>query len=373
MYAIASARGSAPGGRIYAVALKFVYSACDVTGGSLKPVQDYITGLPKAELHLHIEGTLEPELAFQLAGKHGIRLPYATIEDLRRAYQFSSLQSFLDIYYAGADVLRDEEDFYLLTRAYLRRVHAQGVVHVEIFFDPQTHTERGIPFVTVLAGIRRGLLEGQEKFGISFRLILCFLRHLSAQDAMRTLEEGLPHKQFIDAVGLDSSEDGHPPAKFVEVFARARREGLLAVAHAGEEGPPAYITEALDQLKVQRIDHGVRCDEDEALMARLVRERMPLTVCPLSNVKLKVYDRMESHNIKRLLDRGLCVTVNSDDPAYFGGYLLENYLAVQRALGLSRGDLSQLARNSIEASFLDAPAKQRWISAIDEYTRTAPQ
>jgi adenosine deaminase len=369
----ALARRDSPARRIYAAAANFVYSACDVTRGSLKPVQDYITGLPKAELHLHIEGTLEPELAFQLAEKHGIRLPHATIEDLRRAYRFSSLQSFLDIYYAGADVLRDEEDFYLLTQAYLRRVHAQGVVHVEIFFDPQTHTERGIPFVTVLAGIRRGLLEGQEKFGISFRLILCFLRHLSAEDAMRTLEEGLAHKQFIDAVGLDSSEAGHPPAKFVEVFARARREGLLAVAHAGEEGPPAYIIEALDLLKVQRIDHGVRCEEDEALVGRLVRERMPLTVCPLSNVKLKVYDRMESHNIKRLLERGLCVTVNSDDPAYFGGYLLENYLAVQRALGLSRDDVSQLARNSIEASFLGVSAKQRWISVIDEYAKAASQ
>jgi adenine deaminase len=337
----------------------------------LKPVQDYIKGLPKAELHLHIEGTLEPELAFQLAEKHGIRLPYATIEDLRRAYQFSSLQSFLDIYYAGADVLRDEEDFHLLTQAYLRRVHAQGVVHVEIFFDPQTHTERGVPFATVLAGIRQGLLEGREKLGITFRLILCFLRHLSAQEAMRTLEEALPHKHFIDAVGLDSSEAGHPPGKFVDVFARAQREGLLAVAHAGEEGPPAYIAEALDLLKVQRIDHGVRCEEDEALVQRLVRERMPLTMCPLSNLKLKVYDRMESHNLKRLLDRGVCVTVNSDDPAYFGGYLLENYLAAQRALGLSQDDLTQLARNSIEASFLDAAAKQRWQSAIDEYAKTA--
>lgn len=333
-------------------------------------MQDYITGLPKAELHLHIEGTLEPELAFRLAEKHGIRLPYATIEELRRAYQFSSLQSFLDIYYAGADVLRDAEDFYLLTQAYLRRVHAQGVVHVEIFFDPQTHTERGVSFATVLSGIRRGLLEGQEKFGITFRLILCFLRHLSAADAMRTLEEALPHRQFIDAVGLDSSETGHPPAKFIEVFARARREGLLAVAHAGEEGPPAYIAEALDLLKVRRIDHGVRCEEDQALMQRLVRERMPLTVCPLSNVKLRVYDRMESHNLKRLLDRGLCVTVNSDDPAYFGGYLLENYLAVQRALELSQDDLALLARNSIEASFLDAATKQRWMSAIDEYVNT---
>jgi adenosine deaminase len=331
----------------------------------LKPVQDYIKGLPKAELHLHIEGTLEPELAFRLAEKHGIRLPYDSIEELRRAYQFSSLQSFLDVYYAGADVLRDEQDFHLLTQAYLRRVHAQGVVHVEIFFDPQTHTERGIPFATVVAGIRRGLLEGQETFGITFRLILCFLRHLSAADAMHTLEEALPHKEFIDAVGLDSSEAGHPPAKFVEVFARARREGLLAVAHAGEEGPPSYIAEALDLLKVRRIDHGVRCDEDEALVQRLIRERTPLTVCPLSNVKLKVYDRMESHNLKRLLDRGLCVTVNSDDPAYFGGYLLENYLAVQQALGLSKADIASLARNSIEASFLPQSEQQRWLSAID--------
>ena len=334
-------------------------------------MRDYITGLPKAELHLHIEGTLEPELAFQLAGKHGIRLPHATIEDLRRAYQFSSLQSFLDIYYAGADVLRDEEDFYLLTQAYLRRVHAQGVVHVEIFFDPQTHTERGISFATVIAGIHRGLLEGREKLGITFRVILCFLRHLSAADAMRTLDEALHHKQLIDAVGLDSSEAGHPPAKFVQIFARARSEGLLAVAHAGEEGPPAYIADALDLLQVQRIDHGVRCEEDEALVERLIRGRVPLTVCPLSNVKLKIYDRMESHNLKRLLDRGLCVTVNSDDPAYFGGYLLENYLAVQQALGLSRGDVTLLACNSIEASFLEPAAKQRWMSAIDEYAKAA--
>jgi len=332
-------------------------------------VQDYITGLPKAELHVHIEGTLEPELAFQLAEKHGIRLAYATIEDLRRAYQFSSLQSFLDIYYAGADVLRDEEDFYLLTQAYLRRAHAQGVVHAEIFFDPQTHTDRGVPFETVIAGIHEALTDAREEFGITFRLILCFLRHLSAADAMRTLEEALPHKRLLAAVGLDSSEAGHPPEKFAAVYARARSEGLLAVAHAGEEGPPAYIIDALDSLKVQRIDHGVRCEEDPVLVDRLVRERVPLTVCPLSNVKLKVYDRMESHNLKRLLDRGLCVTVNSDDPAYFGGYVLENYLAVQKALGLSRDDLTLLARNSIEASFLDASDKTRWMSGIDEYAK----
>lgn len=337
----------------------------------MKPLRDYITGLPKAELHLHIEGTLEPELAFQLAGKHGVRLPYAGVEELRRAYQFSDLQSFLDIYYAGARVLRDEEDFYLLTVSYLRRVHAQGVVHVEIFFDPQTHTDRGVGFATVIAGIRRALIEGQETLGISFRLILCFLRHLSADEAMRTLDAALPHKEFIHGVGLDSSETGHPPAKFTEVFARARREGLPAVAHAGEEGPPSYIVDALDLLEVRRIDHGVRCDEDEALVERLVRERIPLTVCPLSNVKLKVCERIESHNLKRLLDRGLCVTVNSDDPAYFGGYLLENYLAVHGGLGLTRADLATLARNSIEASFLDDDAKRRWIVAIDEYVKGA--
>jgi adenine deaminase len=334
-------------------------------------VQEYIRGLPKAELHVHIEGTLEPELAFELAGKHGVCLPYATVEDLRRAYEFSNLQSFLDIYYAGADVLRDADDFHRLTRAYLRKSHSQGVVHTEIFFDPQTHTARGVPFATVVTGIQRALEEAREEFGMTSRLILCFLRHLSAADAMRTLEEALPYKQWLAAVGLDSTEVGNPPGRFAEVFARARSEGLLAVAHAGEEGPAGYITEALDSLMVQRIDHGVRCEEDPELVRRLVRERVPLTVCPLSNVRLKVYGRMESHNLKRLLDRGLCVTVNSDDPAYFGGYLLENYLAVQEGLGLSRADLAVLARNSMEASFLDAADKARWIAAIDHYAKVA--
>jgi adenosine deaminase len=328
---------------------------------------EFIRGLPKAELHVHIEGTLEPELAFQLAAKHGIRLPYATIDDLKRAYQFSNLQSFLDIYYAGADVLRDEDDFYLLTRAYLGKARSQGVVHVEIFFDPQTHAARGVAFNTVLAGMRRALLEAEREWGTTFRLIPCFLRHLSASDAMRTLEEALPHRQSIDAVGLDSSESGHPPTKFREVFARARREGLPAVAHAGEEGPPAYIREALDVLEVLRIDHGVRCEEDEELMERLARERIPLTMCPLSNVKLRVFDRLESHNLKRLLARGLCVTVNSDDPAYFGGYLLENYVAAQEALVLTREELELLARNSIEASFLAPADKLRWQEAIAAY------
>jgi adenine deaminase len=334
-------------------------------------MKEFIRGLPKAELHVHIEGTLEPELAFRLAAKHRVKLPHVTVDDLRRAYQFSDLQSFLDIYYSGADVLRDEDDFYLLAEAYLVKAHAEGVVHVEIFFDPQTHTARGVALDSVLAGLRSALVEAQRKWGMTFRLILCFLRHLSASDAMHTLEAALPHRGVIDAVGLDSSEAGHPPAKFREVFARARREGLLAVAHAGEEGPPSYIQDALDILNVVRIDHGVRCEEDEPLMERLVRERIPLTMCPLSNVKLRVFDRLESHNLKRLLDRGLCVTVNSDDPAYFGGYILDNYLGVQEALALSREDVTLLARNSIEASFLAAADKSRWFKAIEEYAAAA--
>ncbi|MDB6086228.1 MAG: adenosine deaminase [Gammaproteobacteria bacterium] len=334
----------------------------------MRSVAEYIRGLPKSELHVHIEGTLEPELAFELAKKHGVVLPHATVDELRRAYRFANLQSFLDIYYDGAAVLRDADDFHALTRAYLRKAHAQGVVHAEIFFDPQTHTARGIALSTVLAGLGRARAEAERELGITCSLILCFLRHLSADEAMHTLEEALGHKNAIAGVGLDSSEAGHPPSKFSEVFARARREGLSAVAHAGEEGPPSYIYEALDVLEVRRIDHGVRCEESPALVERLARDRVPLTVCPLSNVKLKVFDRIEDHNLKRLLDRGVCVTVNSDDPAYFGGYVLENYLAVQRGLGLTRNELTLLARNSIEASFLADSAKQRWYAAIDDYT-----
>jgi adenine deaminase len=330
-------------------------------------MKEFIRGLPKAELHVHIEGTLEPELAFRLAAKHRVRLPHASVDDLRRAYQFTDLQSFLDIYYAVADVLRDEEDFYLLTEAYLGRAHSQGVVHAEIFFDPQTHTARGVALDTVLTGMRRALLKAESEWGMTFRLILCFLRHLSAGDAMSMLEEALPHRNAIAAVGLDSSETGHPPTKFREVFARARREGLPGVAHAGEEGPPDYIREALDVLEVVRIDHGVRCEEDEQLMERLARERIPLTMCPLSNVKLRIFDRLQSHNLKRLLERGLCVTVNSDDPAYFGGYLLENYLGVQEALALTSTQLTVLARNSIEASFLEPADKRRWLEVIEAY------
>jgi adenosine deaminase len=330
-------------------------------------INDFIRGIPKAELHLHIEGTLEPELMFALAGKHGVKLPYASVAELRAAYQFDDLQSFLDLYYAGAAVLRDEDDFHALTIAYLKRAHADGVVHVEIFFDPQTHTDRGIAFATALNGIRRALADGERDLGITHRLILCFLRHLSAEAAMQTLEQALPYKDSIAAVGLDSSERGHPPEKFEEVFARARDEGFLTVAHAGEEGPPAYIVEALDILKVARIDHGVRCEEDPALVERLARTRVPLTVCPLSNVKLRVYQRIEDHNLKRLLDRGLCVTVNSDDPAYFGGYVGANFIAVQRGLNLSKGDIRALAENSIEASFLPDDQKNRWREKIKSY------
>ena len=343
-----------------------------VVSDQFLPVEEFVRGLPKAELHVHIEGTLEPELAFRLARKHGIVLPHATVDDLRRAYQFPNLQSFLDVYYAGADVLRDQDDFHALTQAYLRKAQNQGVVHVEIFFDPQTHTARGVELSTVLLGLRRALKEAERDLGLTSRLILCFLRHLNAADAMRTLEDALPYKEFITAVGLDSSEAGHPPSKFAAVFDRARREGLLAVAHAGEEGPPAYIYEALDILQVQRIDHGVRCEEDPALVRRLVHERMPLTVCPLSNVRLNVFAAIEAHNLKRLLDRGVCVTVNSDDPAYFGGYVLENYLAVQRGLGLSYADLALLAHNSFEASFLGPVDKRRWMAAVAAYAAAHP-
>lgn len=325
----------------------------------------YIRGLPKAELHLHIEGALEPELAFSLAQEHGVALPYASVGELRAAYDFRNLQAFLDLYYAVAGVLREADDFYQLAMSYMQRAHEQGIVHTEVFFDPQTHTARGIPFATVVAGLTRALTEAERRFGITHRLIACFLRHLSAADARRTLDQVLEFREVITGVGLDSAEVGHPPAKFAGVFEHARRHGLLAVAHAGEEGPPDYIREALDLLGVKRIDHGVRCEEDPALMQRLAREQIALTVCPLSNVKLRVFDLMEQHNLKRLLEAGLRVTVNSDDPAYFGGYLLENYLAVERALGLTRAQLATLARNSIAGSFLDLPAKRRWIAAID--------
>jgi adenosine deaminase len=329
----------------------------------------FLRALPKVELHVHVEGTLEPELMFELAARNGVRLPYGSVEEVRRAYQFTDLQSFLDLYYAGARVLVTEQDFFDLAWAYLTRVAAQTVRHVELFFDPQTHTDRGVPFETVVTGLHRALAEGERRLGVSWRLILCFLRHLSAEAAMTTLEQALPFRDRIVGVGLDSSEVGHPPEKFARVFARARAEGFRAVAHAGEEGPPAYIWQALDLLGVERIDHGVRCLEDPRLVARLVAERVPLTVCPLSNVRLRVFPTLAEHNLKRLLDAGLRVTVNSDDPAYFGGYVLENYRAAQAALGLSRDDVRRLARNAIEASFLDPRAKQTLVTELGAKAR----
>ena len=317
--------------------------------------------LPKAELHLHIEGSLEPELMFELAGRNKVPLRFSSVEEVRAAYEFSDLQSFLDIYYEGARVLLTERDFKDLALAYCRRAAAEGVRHAEVFFDPQTHTERGVPFRTVLEGLSAGFAES----GMSNRLILCFLRHLDSGSAMRTLEEALPFRDRIIAVGLDSSEKGHPPSKFKEVFDRARAEGFLTVAHAGEEGPPSYIKEALDLLKVRRIDHGVRCLEDPALVERLARERVPLTVCPLSNVKLRVFRRLEDHNLRALLDAGLMATVNSDDPAYFGGYAGANFAACEEALGLTPREMGLLARNSFNASFLPEAEKRRLCAEVD--------
>ncbi|HVH65770.1 MAG TPA: adenosine deaminase, partial [Candidatus Acidoferrum sp.] len=291
--------------------------------------------LPKAELHLHIEGTLEPELMFELAMRNGVRLPYASVDEVRRAYVFSDLQSFLDIYYAGCAVLLAERDFYDLTWAYLQRAAAQGVRHAEIFFDPQTHTDRGVPFESVITGIHRALADGREQLAITSGLILCFLRHLSEEAALRILNEAMPFRDWLLGIGLDSSEVGNPPSKFRHAYDRAREAGLLPVAHAGEEGPPAYVWDALDVLRVRRIDHGVRCVEDERLVGRLAEEQIPLTVCPLSNVKLRVFPDLRQHNLKRLLQRGLLVTVNSDDPAYFGGYVADNFAASAKALDLS--------------------------------------
>lgn len=326
---------------------------------------DLIRAIPKAELHLHIEGTLEPEMMMRLAQRNGVRIPYDSVEEIRRAYEFTDLQSFLDIYYAGAAVLQGRQDFHDLTYAYLERAAADNVQHVEIFFDPQTHTDRGIAFTEVLDGIHGALEAGEAQLGITFRLILCFLRHLSADAAMATLEAALPHKARLHAVGLDSSEVGHPPSKFTHVFDRAREAGLLTVAHAGEEGPPEYIREALDLLKVRRVDHGVRCLEDPRLVARLVDEQIPLTVCPLSNVKLRVFDTLEQHNLAELLDAGLCVTVNSDDPAYFGGYIGDNFLQAQQALALDTNQLQMLARNAFRASFLSEDDIRRHVSAVN--------
>jgi adenosine deaminase len=324
-----------------------------------------VSALPKAELHLHIEGTLEPELMFELARRNDVALPFADVESVRRAYVFTDLQSFLDIYYQGCAALIREQDFYDLTLAYVRRAHADGVRHAEIFFDPQTHTARGVAMGTVIAGIDRALTDAEVEWGMSSHLILCFLRHLPAHEAFETLLDALPYLDHLTGVGLDSSEVGHPPELFERVFERARFEGLHAVAHAGEEGPPEYVRQALDLLHVERIDHGVRCMEDEQLVGRLVRDRVPLTVCPLSNVRTRVFERMEDHPVRRMLERGLFVCLNSDDPAYFGGYVADNFVAVRDGLGMTDDELVQCARNSFEASFLSDDEKARYVAEVD--------
>ncbi|GAB3769119.1 adenosine deaminase [Ramlibacter monticola] len=323
-----------------------------------------LAAMPKAELHIHVEGSLEPELIFQLARRNGVRLPYASVEELRRAYAFSNLQSFLDIYYAGASVLLREQDFYDMAWAYLQRAQADNVLRAEIFFDPQTHTARGVPMETVIHGLHRACQDAKQ-LGVDAELILCFLRHLSEEEAFDTLEQALPLRDRFIGVGLDSSELGHPPEKFARVFAKCRQQGLHLVAHAGEEGPPAYVWSALDVLKVERIDHGVQSAQDPALMKRLADEHIPLTVCPLSNLKLRVFPKLEQHNLRELLDAGLVATVNSDDPAYFGGYVNANFLETFAATGLDAQHAYRLARNSFEGSFADASAKKKYLERLD--------
>ncbi|MGF6599238.1 adenosine deaminase [Paraburkholderia sp. GAS448] len=333
-----------------------------------------VAGAPKAELHIHIEGSLEPELIFRLAERNGVTLAYDSIDALRAAYAFTDLQSFLDIYYAGASVLLTEQDFYDMTMAYAERALADNVVHTEIFFDPQTHTERGVSIATAVAGIERALADA-EKRGLTSKLILCFLRHLSEEDALATFDAALPlfdqYSHRLIGVGLDSSERGHPPSKFERVFARARAKGLKLVAHAGEEGPPSYIYEALDLLKVDRVDHGVRSIEDPALVTRLADTRVALTVCPLSNLKLCVFDDLTKHTLKDLLDHGVAVTVNSDDPAYFGGYINANYLATIDALKLTDAEVYTILRNSFEASFVTQAERDALIARLDAHWHAA--
>ncbi len=331
----------------------------------------FVRGLPKAELHVHIEGTLEPEMLFELAARNGVDLPFGDVDEVRAAYSFTDLQSFLDIYYQGAEVLRTEQDFDDLMLAYLRRAAVDGVRRAEIFFDPQTHTERGIGFDVFMPGFLRAIEEAERELGVSVGLIMCFVRHLFGEDACATLNAARPWFGSLLGVGLDSSEVDRPPELFAEAFGRARDAGLRRVAHAGEEGPPAYVRGALDQLGAERIDHGVRSEEDTALVDRLVAEGVPLTMCPLSNLELRVVERLEDHNLARLLRRGVFVTVNSDDPAYFGGYLVDNYVAVAEALELGRDDLVALARNSFEAAFASVADKAVWLAELDDYVRGA--
>ena len=330
-------------------------------------MESFIRGLPKAELHVHIEGTLEPEMMFDLGRRNGVPLRFGSVDEVRAAYEFSDLQSFLDIYYEGAGVLHSEQDFFELTYAYLQRAADDSVRRAEIFFDPQTHTGRGVAFEAVITGISRALEAGRTELGISSGLIMCFLRHLSAEQANETLELALPFRDDLLAVGLDSSEVGNPPRKFEAVFSRARREGLLVVAHAGEEGPPGYVWDALDVLHARRIDHGVRAEEDPDLLARLAEERIPLTMCPLSNAKLQVFPSLDQHNLRKMLSRGIVVTINSDDPAYFGGYVGDNYIAAAEALSLTREELVVLAGNSFEAAFLRVEERRAFLAELDEY------
>lgn len=327
----------------------------------------WLNGLPKIELHLHIEGTLEPELLFRLAKRNSIQLPFNSVNEVKKAYQFSNLQDFLDIYYQGAEVLLHKQDFYDLTWAYLLMCSQQNVMHVEPFFDPQTHTVRGIPFETIVSGIAEALADGKAKLGITSRLIMCFLRHLSEESAIETLKSSEQFTDVIYGVGLDSAEMGNPPEKFINVFSKAKDMGYKLVAHAGEEGPASYIWSSLDALNVQRIDHGIRAIDDPDLMLRLIESQMPLTICPLSNVKLRVFDTMASHTILDMLDLGVCVTVNSDDPSYFGGYMTENFLALYDSLELSRDQAIRLINNSIDASFAEDSRKKELSNLLQTY------
>ena len=338
----------------------------DINPVATDRLPELLRGMPKAELHIHIEGSLEPELIFALASRNGVAIPYASVEELRSAYAFTNLQSFLDIYYAGASVLIKEQDFYDMAWAYFVKATQDNVVHAELFFDPQTHTARGVSMQTVITGLHRACVDAQTGLGISASLILCFLRHLSEEDAFKTLEQALPFQDKVIGIGLDSGEVGNPPEKFARVFARCRELGFHLVAHAGEEGPPAYVWTALDVLKVERIDHGVQSSKDAALMRRLAKDRIPLTVCPLSNLKLCVFPDLASHNLRQLLEAGLAATINSDDPAYFGGYLNENFTQTFAATQLTARHAYTLARNSFEASFIDAAAKRRHIDRLDE-------
>lgn len=328
---------------------------------------ELIYGIPKAELHVHIEGTLEPELLFEIAARNAVKLKYNSVEELRKAYHFNNLQEFLDIYYAGANVLLYEQDFFDLTMAYLLRMKEEQVVHAEIFFDPQTHTSRGVSFDTVITGIRRAAEEARQEWGMSTILIMCFLRHLSEESAQQTMDQALPYKEYIPAVGLDSSERGHPPAKFERVFARAIEEGFITVAHAGEEGPAAYVRDALDLLRISRIDHGIRSLEDPALVTELVRRQIALTLCPLSNQKLQVTPDLRNYPLRKMLDNGMLVMLNSDDPAYFGGYVIDNFLALDEALDLTSEEIHLLARNSFVASFLSEKQQSDYLNHVDQF------